>query len=59
MHSKQDVFREGPPTRGGADPAAPTRGVAHHATSMNSTDAKGKLPRTPVQHALYNVLDVP
>ena len=49
VHSKQDVFKEGPPTGGGGDPAA----------STNSTDAKGKLPRTPVPHALYNVPDVP
>ena len=55
MHSKQGVFKEGPPTGGGADPAAPTRGGADPATSTNSTDAKGKLPRTPVRHALYNV----
>ena len=48
MHSKQDVFKEGPPTGGDADPAAPTRGGADPATSTNSTDAKGKLPKTPV-----------
>ena len=59
MHSKQDVFKEGPPTGGGADPAAPTRGGADPATSTNSTGAKGKPLRTPVRHALYNVPDVP
>ena len=59
VHSKQDVFKEGPSTRGGADPGAPTRGGADPATSTNSTVAKGKLPRTPVRHALYNVPDVP
>ena len=59
VHSKQDVFKEGPPTGGGADPAAPTRGGADPATSTNSTSTKGKLPRTPVRHALYNVPDVP
>ena len=47
MHSKQGVFKEGPSMGGGADPAAPTRGGADPATSTNSTDAKGKLPKTP------------
>ena len=55
MHSKQDVFKERPPMGVGADPAAPTRGGADPAANTNSTGAKGKLPRTPVQHALYNV----
>ena len=55
VHSKQGVFKEGPSTGGGADPAAPTRGGADPATSTNSTDAKGKLPRTSVRHALYNI----
>ena len=59
VHSKQGVFKEGPPTGGGANPAAPTVGGADPATSTNSTGAKGKLPRTPVRHALYNVPDVP
>ena len=40
---------------GGADLAEPPQGGADPATSTNSTDAKGKLPRTPVRHALYNV----
>ena len=44
---------------GGADPAAPMRGGADPATGTNSTSAKGKLPRTLVQHAMYNVPDVP
>ena len=59
VHSKQDVFKEGSPREGGADLAAPARGGANPATSTNSTDAKGKLPRTPVRHALYNVPDAP
>ena len=55
VHSKQDVSKEGPPTGGGADPAAPTRGGADPATSTNSTGAKGKLLKTSVRHALYNI----
>ena len=55
VHSKQDVFKEGPSTGGGADPAAPTRGGADPTTRTNSTGAKSKLPRTSVRHALYNI----
>ena len=57
VHSKQDVFDEGLSTRGGADPAAHMRGGADPATSTNSTGSKGKLRRTPVRNALYNVPD--
>ena len=55
LHSKQGVVTERPPTGGDADPAAPARGGADPATSTNSTGAKGKLPRTSVRHALYNL----
>ena len=61
VHSKQGVFKEGP-SMGVAPTLLHPRGVVPTllpGTSTNSTDAKGKLPKTAVRHALYNVPDVP